>query len=219
MDSIPQTINIVLHVVCGTAALVLGLVQLFAAKGGDRHRRLGLLFGYFVWAVVATAAIGLVLFEFRAFLAVLTLLVAYWTYSGLRATRTRERGPKGQDALASVLGLAAVAAFCYWLPYVRTPWVPAITYSTLATMATVAFYDLSRFLFPIRWHASLWPCEHIVKMLGAHAAIVSAFAGTMLAAFQPFSQVAPSVVWTLLQVGFLVQYRRRNRGMGRFAAS
>lgn len=211
MDSIPQTINIVLHVVCGTGALALGLVQLFSAKGGERHRRLGRLFAYLVWAVVATAATGLVLFEFRAFLAVLTLLVAYWTYAGVRVVRTREHGPQVRDGVASLAGLLAVAAFCYWLPRLQVPWVPAITYSTLGTLALVAVYDLSRFLFPRHWHHDLWQYEHIVKMLGAHAAVVSAFSGTVLAGLQPFSQIAPSVVWTLLQVGFLVQHRRRMR--------
>lgn len=215
MDSISQTLNIVVHVACGSLALVLGLVQLFSAKGDDRHRRLGRWFAYLVWAVVATAAIGLVLFEFRAFLAVLTLLVAYWTYSGVRTVRTRELGPQVRDGVASVAGLVAVTALCYALPRLQVPWVPAITYSTLATLALVAVYDLSRFLFPRHWHRELWLYEHIVKMLGAHAAIVSAFSGTVLASLQPFSQIAPSVVWTLLQVGFLVQHRRR---VGRVAA-
>lgn len=219
MDSIPQTINIVLHVVCGTAALVLGLVQLFSAKGGEGHRRVGRLFAYLVWAVVATAVVGLVLFEFRAFLAVLTLLVAYWTYSGVRAVHTQARGPQVRDGVASLVGLTAVAGFCYWLPRLQVPWVPAITYSTLATLALVALYDLSRFLFPRQWHRNLWQYEHIVKMLGSHAAIVSAFSGTVLAALQPFSQIAPSVVWTLLQVGFLIQHRRRTIGRRRSAAS
>lgn len=211
MDSIPQTINIVVHVLCGTAALALGLVQLFSAKGGDRHPRLGRLFVYLVWAVVATAAIGLVLFEFRAFLAVLTLLVVYWTYSGLRAARNRGHGPQMQDGAASVVGLAAVAVFCSGLPCVRFPWVPSIIYSTLGTLALVALYDLSRFVFPRGWHDRLWQYEHIVKMIGAHAAIVAAFSGTVLSALQPYSQILPSVVWTCLQVGFVMQHRARTR--------
>jgi len=211
MDPIPQTVNIVLHVLCGTAALVLGLVRLFSAKGGGRHRRVGLLFAYLVWAVVATAAIGLVLFEFRAFLAVLTLLVAYWTYSGVRAARGRGRGPQLQDGVASVVGLAAVALFCYWLPSVRVPWVPSIIYSTLGTLTLVALYDLGRFAFPPGWHDRLWQYEHMVKMIGAHAAIVAAFSGTALSGLQPYSQILPSVVWTALQIGFVMHHRDQTR--------
>lgn len=206
MDSL-HTVNVVLHVICGTAALALGLVQLVASKGGPPHRRLGRLFVYLVWTVVATAALGLALCGFRAFLAVLTLLVAYWTYSGMRAARTRGRGPMIQDGLASVLGLAAVVMFCYWLPYVRFPWVPSIIYSTLATLMLVAVYDLCRFAFPSHWHERLWQYEHIVKMIGAHAAIVAAFSGTVLSALQPYSQILPSVIWTGLQIGFVLHHR------------
>ncbi len=210
MDSL-HTTNIVLHVICGTAALALGLAQLFAAKGGATHRRLGRLFAYLVGAVVATAALGLGLFGFRAFLAVLTLLVAYWTYSGVRAARNRGRGPQMQDGVASVVGLAAVALFCYWLPSVRFPWVPSIIYSTLGTLTLVALYDLGRFAFPPGWHDRLWQYEHIVKMIGAHAAIVAAFSGTVLSALQPYSQILPSVVWTGLQIGFVMHHRAQTR--------
>lgn len=218
MDSVWQTFNIVVHVTCGTAALVIGLVQLVSPKGGARHRRLGEWFVRLVWAVVVTASLGLVLFGFRAFLAVLTLLVAYWTYSGLRTVRTRERGPVWQDGAVSAAALASVTVFVFYLPYVRVPWVPAIIYSTLATLALVSIYDLCRFLFPKQWHRELWLPEHVVKMLGAHAALAAAFSGTVLSGFQPFSQIAPSVVWTLLQVAFVVQVRRRATESHRLAA-
>jgi hypothetical protein len=154
---------------------------------------------------------GLSLFRFGAFLAVLTLLVAYWLHSGVRALRIRHGGPARQDAVAAVSALIAVALFVYFLPRVRSPWVPAITYSTLATLALLATYDLSRFLFPKRWFESLWLYEHVVKMIGAHGAIAAAFAGTVLPFFQPFSQLAPSVIWTGLQIGFVIQQARRRR--------
>jgi hypothetical protein len=49
----------------------------------------------------------------------------------------------------------------------------------------------------------------MVKIIGAHAAIVSAFAGTVLPFWQPYSQLLPSVVWTVLQIAFVVQVVRR----------
>jgi hypothetical protein len=151
------------------------------------------------------------LFRFGAFLAVLTILVAYWLHSGMRALRIRDGGPTRQDAVAAISALVAVAVFVYFLPGIRSPWVPAITYATLATLAVLATYDLSRFLFPKRWFGSLWLYEHVVKMIGAHGAIVAAFAGTVLPFFQPFSQLAPSVIWSGLQIGFVIQQARRRR--------
>jgi uncharacterized membrane protein len=210
-DSWPHTLNIAIHVLCGTGALVLGTIQLLSKKGGDRHRRIGALFARAAWVVVATAAVGVGLFRFGAFLAVLTILVAYWLHSGMRALRIRDGGPTRQDAVAAISALVAVAVFVYFLPGIRSPWVPAITYSTLATLAVLATYDLSRFLFPKRWFGSLWLYEHVVKMIGAHGAIVAAFAGTVLPFFQPFSQLAPSVIWSGLQIGFVIQQARRRR--------
>src|SRR5918993_18970 len=75
-------------------------------------------------------------------------------------------GPARQDAVAAISALVAVALFVWFLPRVRSPWVPAITYSTLATLALLATYDLSRFLFPKRWFESLWLYEHVAKMIG-----------------------------------------------------
>jgi len=206
-----HTVNIVIHVVVGATALLLGLYQLFTAKGGRRHTVVGRWFVRATWVVVGTAATGLVLFRFGAFLAVLTLLVSYWVYSGVRAVKIRDIGPGLQDGFASIAALLAVAAFFHYLPRIRLPWAPAVIYPTLATLAMVALYDLSRFTFPLRVYQWLWRYEHIVKILGAHGAIVAAFCGTVLAAFQPMSQVAPSVIWTALQVGFVVHAARRAR--------
>jgi hypothetical protein len=200
--------NIAIHVTAGSLALLLGLFQLVTRKGGVRHARVGGLFVTLTWIVVTTAAAGLVLFRFRAFLAVLTLLVAYWTFSGIRAVRIRDSGPTRIDAIVSLLALSAAALFVVFLPRVRFPWVPLIIYSTLATLTAVALYDLVRFAFPRRWYSSLWLYEHVVKIIGAHAAIVAAFSGTVLAAWQPYSQILPSAIWTALQIGFILSIRR-----------
>jgi hypothetical protein len=75
----------------------------------------------------------------------------------------------------------------------------------------ICSYDLVRFSFPTRWYRHLWLTEHIVKMLGAHGALAAAFSGTVLAAWQPFSQVAPSAFWTAAMVGYAAYYSRHRR--------
>ncbi len=210
VESFFYSVTIAIHVGCGTLAVLLGLAQLVREPGGPRHRRLGRQFVALLCGVVTTAVIGLVVFQFRAFLAVLTLLVAYWTFSGVRAVRMRDRGPTAVDGVVALTALTAVATFVVFLPYVRLPWVAPITYSTLGTLALVASYDLTRFVFPQRWFVHLWRYEHIVKMTGAHAAVVAAFAGTVLAAWQPYSQIVPSMIWTMLQIGLVVREYRRH---------
>jgi len=86
------------------------------------------------------------------------------------------------------------------------PWSPAIIYPTLGTLVAVAVYDLARFAFPKSWFATTWFYEHLIKMIGAYTAVVSAFSGTVLARWQPWSQIAPSIVGTAAMFGFIVYY-------------
>jgi uncharacterized membrane protein len=212
-ESLMHTANVLIHVVAGTLALILGFVQMAMQKGGSDHVTRGLLFVRAVWIVVATAALGLLVFRFVAFLGVITLLVAYWAYSGQRALRLRNAGPRAQDAMASGAGLLAAGLFVVFLKRATFPWAPIVIYSTLGTLALVCLYDLARFAFPTRWYQGrLWLYEHIVKMLGAHSALGAAFSGTVLVALQPYSQIAPSVLWTMAMIGSVIYYSRRGQG-------
>jgi hypothetical protein len=213
MLELAHTVNIVVHVAAGTLGLGLGFVQLGGRKGKGGHAARGRLFLVCVWIVVATASIGLSAVRFVAFLGVITLLVAYWAYSGYRALHIRDTGPTLQDAMASCVGLGAAAAFVMFLQRATFPWAPMVIYSTLASLAAICTYDLVRFSFPARWYRQLWLTEHIVKMLGAHGALAAAFSGTVLAGWQPFSQIAPSVFWTGAMVGYAAYYARRRRAL------
>jgi uncharacterized membrane protein len=208
-DTWPHTVNVIAHVVFGTLALLLGLVQLVTKKGGASHRARGRWFLGFVWIVVGTATTGLVLFRPRADPVAVTLLTAYWAYSGLRALRTRHVGPVAQDALVSICVLVASVLLVLYLQRVRVPWAPAVVYSTLGTLVLLALYDLARFAFPTRWFETLWLYEHLLKMIGAHSSVITAFSGTVLWAWQPYSQLVPSTLWVAVMIGYVVRIRRR----------
>lgn len=207
-DTVLHSANVAIHVLLGTAALALGVRQLAGEKGDERHRRVGHWFLACTWGAVGTAAVGILVFEFRAFLGVITLLVAYWAFAGYRTLRIRTSGPTLLDALGSLVGLGAAGLFLWHLTSAQFPWSASVIYSTLGTLVTVATYDLSRFVFPRRWFATLWLYEHVVKMIGAYSATLSAFAGTVLGGFQPYSQLLPSVVCTAIVIAFLLRVRR-----------
>lgn len=208
-DSLPHTANVVVHVLFGPMALVVGLIQLLRRKGDARHIRYGRWFLVCIWVSVATAAIGIAAFEFRVFLGVITLLVAYWAFSGYRALQIRVNGPTRLDALGSIAALCAAGGFVLYLKTIPFPWAPTVIYSTLATLVAVALYDLTRFAFPRRWFRKIWWYEHLVKMIGAYTAAVSAFSGTVLGAWQPYSQLLPSILGTAVMLGFVFYFLRR----------
>jgi len=207
--TVPHTINVIVHVAFGTAALAAGVVPIVTSKGGPVHRRFGRYFLACLAVVVLTAAIGVFAFEFRAFLGIITLLASYDAYSGYRALRIRTTGPRPRDTVVAVSALLMAAVFLAYLHVIRMPWAPVVIYSTLGALVFVASYDLVRLAFPTRWFARLWLYEHLAKMLAAYTAVVSAFAGTVLSSWQPYSQILPSAFGTCAMLGFGIHASRR----------
>jgi uncharacterized membrane protein len=203
-------INLALHIGIGAIGMLIGLMILLRQKGTSWHRRMGRAFAIAALMVSATAAIGLMAFRFLPMFAVLTVLTSYQLLSGWRAARTKAEGPALADA---VLTLAAIVVTALLLPYVLSAPAhgstqPVVILSTLATLGTILFYDALRWLFPRRWFARLWRFEHIYKLIASFSALTSAFAGNVLRDLQPWSQVAPSIIGSLLIFFFFFQNAR-----------
>lgn len=209
-STLPHTLNVLVHVVFGTAAIGAGLVPIVTRKGGRAHRRFGRIFLACLGVVIVTAVIGVFAFNFRAFLGIITLLAAYNGYSGYRVLQTKAAGPQLRDTAAALGALALVAGFLQYLHAVRVPWAPVVIYSTLGSLVFVSAYDLVRLAFPRRWYGSLWLYEHLAKMLAAYSAVLSAFAGTVLVRWQPYSQIVPSALAVAAMVGFGVASRNNS---------
>lgn len=190
--------NILLHVAAGTVALVLGLTALLAAKRAGLHTRTGRYFLMALTLVVATALTGSLLFRSSPFLFFLTLLSGYVGYSGFRAVRLRERQSRPGDALIAGAVLAVALWYTLLIRQGFSNWSPVIIYSTVGAIILVTTYDLVKYFFLHQILKSWWIYEHIYKLISAFSAIVSAFAGTVLPNWQPYSQLTPSVIGILL---------------------
>ena len=206
-DTLLHSVNVLIHVLLGTAALALGVRQLAATKGDESHRRFGRWFLACIWGAVGTAAVGILVFEFRAFLGVITLLVAYWAFAGYRTLRLRNHGPALTDALGSVAVWAPPDSSSGTWRRSSFPGIPA--------SSTPRWERWSRWRrTPLAVHVpptmvrTLWRYEHVVKMIGAYSATLSAFAGTVLGGLQPYSQLLPSVACTAIMIVLLVRLRR-----------
>lgn len=201
-------LNVAVHVGFGSLGLVLGMAQFLTKKGGPVHRFVGRLFLAAFSVVVASAAIGVALFQFNAFLAVITLLAGYAAVSGFRILTIRRDGLAAFDVMLSVAGLAAVGAFLVAIDRVDFPWNRTVIYSTLAALALVAGYDLLRVAFPRRVFGTVWIYEHIYKMTSAFSALSSAGLGTILPDHQPASQLGPSIAGVAIILFFALRARR-----------
>jgi uncharacterized membrane protein len=207
-----HTLNIIIHISTGTIALMLGLVALLTRKGLRLHRKAGKLFLLFMTIVVFTGLIGVFIFKRNTFLLIITVLSAYQAFSGYRILQTKSNQPKLLDIFVAILSAVSVSYFLYYFKSIGMIWSPVNIYSTVGALSLLITYDFVRYLIPKSKYQNMWLYEHIYKMIGAFTALLAAFAGTVFATYQPYSQILPSALGILLQIGFIVYYiRNRNK--------
>lgn len=203
--------NLLLHISFGVLALLVGLGPLFTTRVPATHRRLGRWFLGLAAVTLVTAVLGLAVFNFRPFLAVVVLLSVYQAYAGYRVLQIWGTGPTRRDGLVAALFLGSGLVFLACLPRVRLVWSPVVMYSTLGVLLAITSYDLRRYAWLRTWRRGAWRYEHIWKMGSTYSALLAAFSGTVLAAYQPHSQFVPSVLGTALALGFMLRTYRQHR--------
>ena len=202
--------NITIHVLAGSIALLLGAIALLTRKGQQAHIKSGRWFIVLLSIVIVTGSIGVFVFRRNTFLLVITILAGYNGFSGYRVLLTKSNKPKLVDVLAAVISLFSVLYFLYYFKRIGMIWTPVIIYSTVGALLLVISYDFVRYIIPSSSYKKLWIYEHIYKMIGAFSALLAAFTGTVFSAYQPYSQVLPSVFGVLLQLSFIIFWHPKN---------
>ncbi len=195
--------NIVCHIIGGTLAIVAGVVAILARKRRTLHARAGMIFVWTYSLVIFTAVMGVVIFEFRSFLAVATIASCYSLFSGFRATQLRGRRPSALDCGAAVLGITAPALFMAAMHILQKPWAPVLTWTVLDSLIGMSSYDLLRSALPTPWLQRTWVQEHIFKIIGAFDALTATFAATIFPHSQPWSALIPNLFGTALILTFI----------------
>ena len=205
------------HIVAGTAAVVIGLVTLLLSKGGANHRRAG---RRFLWSmgVVIGSAVALTLISFNPYFAGLTAASAIAIFSGWRVLRRKrpDLDPAHRATALDwtvtivILGVALGLLVLAWTGRIRTnlPVVFALGYGT----TTYALYDLYRFSRPLGFPfgPNLWLYEHLVKMIGGYFGAVAAFSGSVLLFLDPpWRQLWATSLGQTLSVVLVIHYYRK----------
>lgn len=198
--------NIILHVLTGTVALVLGIVALLSIKGGKIHKKSGRLFLALISVVIFTSLIGVFVFGRNTFLFVITILSGYVSFSGYRILKFKTNAPLQLDIVIALISILVLGYFLYYFKSIGMIWSPIVIYSTVGALMFVIFYDFMRYLIPTEKYRKhkIWLYEHIYKMTSAFAALLSAFSGTVLEKYQPHSQYLPSLLGLLIIIGFMI---------------
>jgi uncharacterized membrane protein len=100
-----RTIALAIHVIAGTTALLTGLLNMMARKGGKRHRRAGTVFAWSMYAVAASALILSSLLG-SIFFFCLGVFTFYMTWNGQRSAMFRTVDFTPMDILVLMIGTA-----------------------------------------------------------------------------------------------------------------
>lgn len=207
--TIPHLINIAIHVLAGIAAMLIGFTILSKTKGTELHKKSGKIFCYLGLIVCGTAALGLFVFRFLPFFAVLTLLVSYQLVSGWRAIYTKCNGPSKFDAIWTMLAILITALLMPTIDKFSENKV--IIFSTIGALAFVLTYDSIRWLFPRSWYDVLWRYEHSYKLLASLFGMLSSFIGNTVRIGQPWTQIIPSACGMIFISYFFYRIYREDK--------
>src|ERR1700735_4041591 len=120
--TVSHVANILVHILAGITAIVCGTIAIIGAKGKKVHIGAGWIFIYAYAALVVTAVIGIVCFQFRSFLAVATVASSYDVFAGYRVLHLRGRRPKSIDITLSLIALLTPLAFALAIRRLHQPW-------------------------------------------------------------------------------------------------
>jgi hypothetical protein len=198
--------NIATHIATGSMALMTGLFALFSRKGARLHRRAGWTTAGFGGVALTTATIAVFAFNPPAPLVAATLSATYQYLSGLRTIALRDHGPGWADKALALAAFALIGGLVLQMGQGSHSWNPRIGYATMGFLGVVALYDLSRPLWIVTWRIHVRPLDHGLKMIGFYFAMMSAGFGNLLAAWQPLSQLLPSLLGLAFMIGFATYY-------------
>lgn len=206
---IAHRFNIVIHVLFGLLALLLGLAAMIVPKGKKMHIKTGQWYVKTMMVVVITGLLGVLVFKRSVFLLVVTILSGYTAWSGVRTLRLKGKAPLWFDYAIPLASLGIAGGYVYYLWHTGMFWAPVVTYSILSALFVVCVYDVLRLVISPNIRQKLWLPEHIYKMTSSFIAITSAFTGTVLSNYKPYSQIVPGILGWIYIIGAIFYFSRR----------
>ncbi len=212
--------SLALHIGCGFLLVAIGLIPILTRKGSRLHRWSGRTFVGLMTLLLAAAWVMTAL-HFNAYFAALSATATMTLFSGVRVLgRKRPDLDAGQRAKpldwAVTLALVGIGAWVLVLVLTgKTGNKAAVSAALVYAAFTYGGWDLWRFARPTDWpfSANLWTYEHLVKMLSAYGAVISAFSGNFLTFLPaPWSQLWPTLLFqpmAAIWIAVLILCRRR----------
>jgi len=203
---------LIIHIVTGITALLVGLIPMFARKGGRLHNRAGLVFVYCMITVAITALLLCVLQPFkmmRLFLTGIAVFSFYLSMTGWRATKQKDGQISAFDrglTYATMLVSVGMIGFGLYLLMLNGASFFPIVFSFFGVLTFVfAGRDLQAMRQPAR--KMQWYFQHFTRMGGAYIATFTAAVVTNVGRIAPAGSpewigtlfwIAPSVIGSII---------------------
>jgi hypothetical protein len=219
MDTLIFSPALAAHITAGFLLVAVGLVPILSPKGARLHRWSGRLFVGLMSVLLAAAWI-MTLLRFNAYFAALSATATITVFSGARILRRKrpDLDPRQRARPLDWIATLAVLAIGAWVLLLvtqgRTGGKAAVSAALVYAAFTYGGWDLWRFWRPTAWpfSPSLWRYEHVVKMLSAYGAVVSAFSGNFLVFLPaPWSQLWPTLIFQPMAAVWIVVLARQER--------
>lgn len=208
------------HVLGGIVALVIAPLAMRTRKGGEWHRRWGLIYYRTMLWVLASAVVLSFTRKFVFFLIGVTVLTAYNAFTGVRCLYQKNAvagNAKGRGLDWVITGATGVFALTLMGYGLFSP-KPEVSLAVLCVIFSVFILipvsqDVWRFVRPSgdpKW----WWYFHLDRMMGSYIGAVTAFAVNQLGprvpqAMQIFVWVGPAMVMVPMIVIWKGYYRRK----------
>ena len=217
------TLLLITHITAGSTALLVGLLPMFARKGGRLHNRAGLVYVYCMFTVAITALLLCGLQPFRLGLLFLTGIAVfsfYLCFTGWRATKNKQGIPTTSDKLLTygtlLVGAAMVCFGTYLLARRGFSFMPVV-FSFFGLLTTrFAWQDYRKQQLPTLKMS--WYFQHFTRMGGSYIATFTAAVVTNVPRLLPDNApewtatviwIAPSVLGSVLIARTVRYYKRK----------
>lgn len=212
--------TLALHITAGLIAVAAGLLPIVSRKGSRLHKASGRVFTSLMGVMLACAWV-LTALRFNPYFAALTATATITVFSGVRVLKRKRPDLRRADrarALDWVLTLIVVGVGLWVLGLIvlgKTGDKTAVSAALVYGALTYGGWDLWRFVRPTAWpfFPDLWTYEHLVKMLSAYGAVMSAFSGNFLTFLPtPWSQLWPTLFFQPLALIWVLSLALGRRG-------
>ncbi|MBA3647403.1 MAG: DUF2306 domain-containing protein [Chitinophagales bacterium] len=216
MDLFFKTL-LALHIASGFTALTSGLIPMFSKKGGNIHRRFGMVYFWAMFGVFCTA-IPMSFMHTNFFLFAIGIFSFYQTFTGYRHTKIKNNMIVPiPDKISTWITFSTSICMIVYSVYLamHSIWQPAsvlTVFGAICLLLTV--HDLQRYrrLKKSMQDKQAWYFGHITRMAGSYIATFTAFAITNLI-FLPsiIAWLAPTVIGVFLITRSVNYYKNKFR--------